>query len=228
MRYIDLTGQLSNRMWQFGPPFPQLNIEEKHGFKEGFGEFSYTAIEGLHGLCGTYVETPAHYLGYENSYLIDDVPLEKLVNLDCVVLNVRNPGKDGAGRMVVDLPDLLACGNAEAIRPGDALLVGVGWGDEKWFSQEHFPCSPYFTYEAFMWLLEKSPCVIGTDTSSWENLSSPAGFFDAFYKQDILMLAGLRNLAAVTAPRVKLSILPLRVENSCASPCRAFAVQEGG
>ncbi len=225
MRIIDITGLLSNKMWEFGPPFPVLNIEEKHGFKEGFGNFSYTSIEGLHGLSGTYVETPAHYHGYENSYLIADVPLERLVNIDCVVLNVRKPGTDGVGRIVVDLPDLLACKNSADIQEGDAVLVGVGWGDKMWFSERHFSHSPYFTLDAFMWLLSKKPSLIGTDTSSWENLSSPAGFFESFYQQDILMLAGLQNLAAVSESRVKLSVLPLKLDNSCASPCRAFIIE---
>lgn len=226
MKIIDITGPLSNDMWQFGHPFPSLHIEERHGHEEGFGDFSYTAIDGLHCLTGTYVETPAHYLGYENSYLIADVPLERLVNLNCVVLNIRNTHTDSDGRIRVDLPDLLACENVDSIREGDALLVGVGWGDEKWYSADHFSRSPYFTRDAFMWLLDKNPDVIGTDTSSWENLSNPSGFFEEFYDRDILMLAGLWNLAPVKAPRVKLNILPLKIENSCASPCRAYIVEE--
>lgn len=226
MKLVDLTGPLSNDMWQFGDPFPVLNIEARTGYKEGFGDFSYTAVEGLHALTGTYVETPAHFLGYENSYLIGDVPLERLVGLDCVVLNIETAKEDENGRLRVTLEDLQACPNSGLIREGDAILVGVGWGDAMWFSQDHFPKSPYFNYQAFMWLLEKRPCVIGTDTSSWEDLTHPSGFFPKFYEQDILMLAGLMNLKSVSPARVKLSILPLRLENSCASPCRAF-IQEG-
>ncbi len=226
MKLIDITGPLVNGMWEFGPPFPALHVEERTDHKEGFGDFSYTAIDGLHALTGTYVETPAHFLGYENSYLIADVPLERLVDLPCVVLNVKTAKPDKNGRLRVTLEDLLNCPNSGQIREGDAILVGVGWGDSMWYSQDHFPKSPYFTGDAFHWMLDKRPTVIGTDTSSWENLQEPAGFFPRFYEQDVLMLAGLMNLKAVTAPRVKLSILPLRLENSCASPCRAFVREE--
>jgi kynurenine formamidase len=225
MKLIDITGPLTNDMWQFGDPFPKLRIEERHEFMDGFGDFSFTAIEGLHALTGTYIETPAHYLGYENSYLIDGVPLERLVNLDCVVLNVNAAKQDKNGRQRIELDDLKACKNSGSIKAGDAVLVGVGWGDKMWRDQRHFSLSPYFSYDAFMWILDKKPGIIGSDTSCWDDLSNPSGLFEEFYKQDILMLAGLKNLPAVTADRVKLTVLPLLLENSCASPCRAVIVE---
>lgn len=226
MKYIDITGPLSNRMWEFGAPFPKLHIEERRDYKEGFGDFSYTAVDGLHALTGTYIETPAHFLGYENSYLIDSVPLEKLMNVPCVVLNIREPKKDARGRIRVDVEDLEACKNSVAIQEGDAIIVNVGWGDEKWFSEDHFPMSPFFSYDAFMWLLDKKPSIIGTDTSCWEDLSNPTGFFPKFYEQDVLMLACLQNLYEVTQDRVKLTVLPIKLEDSCAAPCRAVIIED--
>ena len=86
--------------------------------------------------------------------------------------------------------------------------------------------SPYFTYDAFMWLLEKEPCITGSDTSCWEDLENPSGFFPKFYEQNILMLACLQNLAAVSKEKVKLTVLPIRIENSCAAPCRAIIIEE--
>ncbi len=226
MKLIDITGPLANDMWQFGAPYPELLIEERHEYSEGFGEFSYTAISGLHSLTGTYIETPAHYYGYGNSYLIADVPLDKLMDINCVVLNVTGAKKDANGRLRVEKDDLINCGNSGAIREGDAVLVGVGWGDTMWRDQRHFPMSPYFSYDAFMWILGHKPCMVGSDTSCWDDLKNPSGLFEKFYEQDILMLAGLKNLAAVTADRAKLTVLPLLVENSCAAPCRAVVVEE--
>ncbi|MCL2164118.1 MAG: cyclase family protein [Oscillospiraceae bacterium] len=226
MNYIDITGPLANDMWQFGEPFPKLKVVERKGVTDGFGEFSFTTIEGLHALTGTYLETPAHYLGYENSYLIADVPLKRLMDIPCVVLNVQGAKKDATRRQRVEKEDLLACKNSGSIRNGDAILVGVGWGDSMWRDQRHFPESPYFSYDAFMWLLSHEPCILGSDTSCWDDLSNPSGLFEKFYERDILMLAGLKNLAAVKAPRTKLIVLPLPVENSCASPCRAVVVEE--
>lgn len=226
MKYIDITGPLSNRMWQFGYPFPSLHIEKHSDYKEGFGNFTFTSIEGLHAMTGTYIETPAHFFGYENSYLIDSVPLGMLIDIPCVVLNVTTAKEDKYGRIRVELSDLLACKNSTAILENDAIIVSVGWGDKMWFSDEHFSMSPYFTYDAFNWILEKKPCIIGSDTSCWDNLSNPSGFFPKFYEQNMLMLAGLWNLSKVKKPRVKLTVLPIKLENSCAAPCRAVISEE--
>jgi len=95
-----------------------------------------------------------------------------------------------------------------------------------WYDQQHFPMSPYFTYDAFMWLLEHKPCVVGSDTSCWDDLSNPSGLFEKFYELNILMLANLKNLSDVKAPRVKLIMLPILLENSCAAPCRVVVVEE--
>jgi len=221
-KLIDISGLLSNEMWMFGEPFPNLDIKVVKAWKEGFGDFSFTDIRGLHALTGTYVETPAHYVGYENSFLIADLPLEKLVDIDCVVMDLKDLPKDADGRMYVRREDLENCPTGALIQEGDAILVNHGWGDTMWFDQDNFPKSPYFTYDAFMWLLEKKPSVIGSDTSCWDNLGKPEGFFGKFYEQNILMLAECVNLGKAPAKRVKLNILPLRLENTCASPCRAY------
>ncbi len=226
MKIIDITGPLANGMWSYGEHFPKLNIKVITGTQEGFGEYSFTSFEGVHALSGTFLETPAHFLGYKNSYLINEVPLKKLFNIDCVVLNVEMNKVDNNGISYVTQGDLQACFNSSVIEKGDAIIVGKGWGDKMWFSKEHFPKSPYFTYEAFMWLLDKQPSIIGSDTSAWDNFSNPSGFFEKFYRQNVLMLAGCMNLKKVTEPRVKLTVLPLNVENSCASPCRAIIVQD--
>ena len=222
MKIIDISGLISERMWKYGPPFPEVKIEAKKDFMPGFGEFSYTEVNHLHVLAGTYVETPAHYVGYENSFLIADVPLEKLVNLDCVVLHVKNLKKDEFGKEYVTVEDLEACESAGLIKEGDAIIVDHGWGDAMWFDQGNFKMSPYFKKDAFMWLLDKKPCVLGSDTACWDNLNKPEDFFAKFYEQGILMLAEVMNLSEVPNKRVKLNILPLKLEDTCAAPCRAF------
>ena len=222
MRIIDISGLISNRMWKYGPPYPDLKVTVKKEYMEGFGEFNFTQVDGLHALTGTYVETPAHYKGYDNSYLLSDIPLEKLVNLDCVVLHLKDLKQDTSGKTVVTREDLEKCTSSHLIREGDAILVDHGYADAMWFDPENFSKSPYFTYDAFMYLLEKKPYVLGSDTACWDNLSKPEGFFAKFYEQDILMLAEVINLSAVPDQRVKLSILPLKLDETCAAPCRAF------
>jgi arylformamidase len=226
MKVIDITGPLVNGMWTFGQEFPLLNITKKSGRSEGFGEYFYTVIDGLHALSGTYIETPAHSLGYDKSFLINDVPVEKLTNVDCVVLYVEKDISDPSKKIQITLEDLKKCPNSEYICPGDAIIVGCGW-DKYWMDDIHFnSCSPYFTYDAMMWLINKKPSILGTDTPSWEDLDDPAGFFPSFYAENILMLAPTANLKAITKPRVKLTVLPIKIENSCAAPCRAVIIED--
>lgn len=227
MKVIDVTGTICNGMWSFGSLFPHPSIEEASGFCEGFGDYFYTEIKGMHAQVGTYLETPAHFYGFENSYLVDDIPVEKLTNVDCVVLKVPKDISDPTVKQVVTLDDLLACENAKYIQPGDCIAVYTGW-EKYWMDDEHFfPCSPYFTYDAMKWIISKQPSILATDTPAWENLGdSPEGFFPEFYAANILMLVPLCNLDKVTKPRVKLTALPLKVKGVAASPVRAVIVEE--
>lgn len=226
MKIIDCTGPLKNGMWTFGPDFPVLNIEKKVGSSKGFGDYSYTQIEGLHALSGTYIETPAHSLGYENSYLINDVPIEKLINVDATVLYVEKDLSDPTKKVKVTLDDLMKCQGSNDICEGDAIIVGCGW-DRYWMDDEHFDsCSPYFSYDAMMWILSKKPSILASDTPAWDDFSNPQGFFPSFYASDILMVAPLANLGEVTKAKAKFTVLPIKVDNSCAAPCRAIIIED--
>lgn len=226
MKIIDCTGPLKNGMWTFGQEFPKLNITKKSGHGDGFGDYYYPQIDGLHGLSGTYIETPAHSLGYENSYLINDVPIEKLVNVPAAFMFVEKDLSDPTKKVRVTLDDLLACPGSRGIQKGDAIIVGHGW-DRYWMDDAHFDsCSPYFTKEAMMWIISHQPSIFATDTPAWDNFADPQGFFPAFYAADILMVAPLANLTAVTKPRVKLTVLPIKADNSCAAPCRAVIIED--
>ncbi len=77
-----------------------------------------------------------------------------------------------------------------------------------------------------MWVIEHQPSIFATDTPAWDNFGDPRGFSLRFNAADILMVAPLANLTAVTKPRVKLTVLPIKVDNSCAAPCRAIVVED--
>ncbi|MDR1619334.1 MAG: cyclase family protein [Clostridiales bacterium] len=227
MKVIDVTGTIRNGMWSFGSLFPQPYIEEASGYCEGFGEYFYTQIKGMHAQVGTYIETPAHFYGFENSYLVDDIPIEKLTDVGCVVLKVEKDILDTGSKAVITKEDLVNAKNSAYIQPGDCVVVHCGW-ERYWMRDDiFFPRSPYFTSEAMHWIIEKQPSILATDTPAWENLGEdPEGFFPDFYAANILMLVPLCNLDAVTKPRVKLTALPLKVEGVAASPCRVIIKED--
>ena len=226
MKAIDVTGKICNGMWSFGSLFPHVRIEERSGVCEGFGDYYYTEFLGMHAQVGTYLETPAHFYGFENSYLINDIPLERLFQVDCVVLKIPKDVSDPNRQIAVTKEDLLKAAEGVEIHPGDCIIVAVGW-DAYWMDDEHFfPCSPYFTYDAMKWIIDQKPSILATDTPAWENLKDPGGFFPEFYAADILMLAPLCNVFDVSASRAKITILPLKVEGCAASPCRVVIAEE--
>jgi len=225
-RIIDVTGIIKNGMWSFGSLFPKFEIIQRSGVNPGFGEYHYTEFQGMHSQVGTYLETPAHFLGMENSFLVDDIPLEKLVDVGCVVLKCPRDTSDLSKKEAVTKEDLLSCPNFDEIQPGDCIAVYFGW-DKYWMNDDVFyPCSPYFTYDAMQLIISKNPSILATDTPAWDNYDDPSDFFPDFYAANILMLAPLYNLDEVKKPRVRISVLPLRFDNVSASSCRAFNTED--
>jgi kynurenine formamidase len=115
---------------------------------------------------------------------------------------------------------LAACPGAENIQPGDAILVGTGWG-KYWMDPCYLDASPYFTYDAMKYLMEKKPFLLGTDFPRWESFENPQNLFPLFYESDVLMLAPLVNLETIPANRAKLTALPLNIPGTSCIPCRA-------
>lgn len=225
-RIIDVTGIIKNGMWSFGELFPKFEIVQRSGVNPGFGDYHYTEFVGMHSQVGTYLETPAHFLGNDKSFLINDIPLEKLMDVGCVVLKAPKNVDDLSKKAAVTKEDLLACPNFNEIQPGDCIAVYSGW-EKYWLSDEVFyPRSPYFTFDAMQLIISKKPSILATDTPAWDNYDDPSGFFADFYAAGILMLTPLVNLNQVTKPRVKITALPLRFDGVNASACRAVIIED--
>ncbi len=226
-RIIDITGVIDKGMWNYDPPFPEINIVPLPPIPWlGGATVGCEIFEGLHSQSGTYLETPAHYFGNDNSFLLIDVPVEKIVDVPCVVLNLgfwdMDPEK---GRRGITVADLEACFNARVIQEGDAILIGTGWG-RYWFHPDNLKYAPFIKKEAMDWLLAKKPWIIGSDTARWENLENPEGLFKDFYAGDRLMAGPFVNLEACTAARCKLTILPLKLPKTSTVPARAIIIEE--
>ena len=225
-KIIDITGIIQEDMWHYEPPFPKIEIKPLPDVPWVKGDVFCELFEGMCSQTGTYFETPAHFYGNDKSYLLIDVPLEKCVNIDCVVLNVgeKEPA-EGEKRYGITVKDLESCSNAKDLKPGDALLISTGWGTH-WSQEDYLEKGPYMTYDAMMWCIDKKPSIMGGDTARWENLEKLEGFFPKFYAADILMLGPCVNLELVTKPKVKLTVLPLKLPRTSCTPCRAILIEE--
>lgn len=225
MKVYDITGPVRDGMWNYEPPFPTFHLKPLPQPDWVDSRVYCEIFEGIHSQTGTYLETPAHFYGNDNCYLMSDVPVEKLVSIPCVVLNLPDLDILRESRPAITAQMLAACPGADDIQPGDAILVGTGWG-KYWMESCYLDASPYFTYDAMQWLVEKKPFLLGSDFARWENFEHPQNLFPLFYAADILMLAPLVNLECVSAKRVKLTALPLNIPGTSCVPCRAVVTEE--
>ena len=213
-KIIDVTGEIYTGMWSYGYPFPEIEIKELG--KVDFVKYKIYAevFEGMNSQCGTYLETPAHLLG-DKSYPLIDVEVQKLYEIPTAVLLVDTKGEREISKEML----VSAFENAE-YKKGDAILICANYGD-KWKESDYLSNSPYISYEAMKFLIEKEPYLLGTDFPRWDNLDNPQGFWKEFYDADILMLAPLVNLEKAKGKKAELTVLPIKVEKTCCAPCRA-------
>ena len=224
-RVIDITGPIYEGMWNLEPPFPDFKMRPFPPVP-WVNAPVYLEIFDMQSQTGTYLETPGHFLGYENTFLIHDVDAADLTNRGCVVLDVGAVNPDNRPeRLPVTLEAILGCPNADQIEEGDAILLCTHWG-KMWEHPDFLKNSPYLTLDALKWLISKKPCILGGDMPRWELVDKPQGLFDIFKTQNILLMGPSVNLEQVKAPRVQLTVLPLKIIGTCCAPCRAVITED--
>lgn len=224
--YIDLTGLIEPGIWTYGMPYPEFQLVSIQGIFSGERQVFAEAFQGMHSQTGTYLETNAHYYGYETSLSIDQIPINDLINIECVVLSIPldfSPSNsiDKYQRMPITRTQLQEAAVGIDLKPGQAILLDTDWG--QYWSEDFFLTKcPYITLDAMKWLLEQKPFLLGSDIPRWENDTNDEGVFPIFYAQDILMLAPLVHLDKISVKTGDLTVLPLHIANTCASPCRVI------
>ena len=215
MRIIDVSGTIHDGMWTYGPPYPEVRISEIP-VPRWIAYPTYSWKFELGGQTSTYLETGLHMERGRPAAI--DIPVETLYERDAAVLKIEGKEhKDDA----ITVEDLEAC-NAD-IREGDAILVAIG-RDRKWRDPDYVTDSPYFTRQAMDWIIDQKPFLVGADWARFDSWDNPQMFFKRFFDEGILLLAPLVNLTKITQPRVKLTVLPMKVEASAAAPARAIVL----
>ncbi len=220
-RIIDITGEIHTGMWSYGFPYPEVTVRPLAAVEWVDYNTHAEVIEGFNSQCGTYLETPAHYLG-DKAYPLIDVPVSKLLDVPTVILDL---GDLSSVRTAITREMVEKNPAAKYITPGCAILLCAHWGD-KWKEEDYLKMSPYITLEAMEYLVAQKPFIMGSDFPTWDNVQDTQGFWDLFYTSDILMLAPCVNLEKVGSPTAKLTALPLKVEKTCCIPCRAILKAE--
>lgn len=226
---IDITGPIYTGMWSYPPPYPKFRLRPM--YRPKWVQYSIYAdyFEGMCSQTGTYLETPAHFYGYEDSYPLVEVSVEKLMNIISYVvkLDLDNlPIIDDRRAITKEVIEGKFSEDEYKSKNCKAIIVSTGWGIY-WKSENYLTNCPFMKYEAMDFLISMKPFLIVSDSPRWENLKSPEGFFPKFYQANILMLAPCINLEKISSKIVYLTVLPLKVEKTCAAPCRAVVIEDG-
>jgi len=215
VRITDISGPIYHGMWTYGGPYGEVEVAEVPQL-EAVAHETHSWRMAMSVQSGTYLETSLH-VKRDGPPLID-IPLEDLWMRDCAVLRVPK-GPDGC----VQVAELEACG--VEINRGDAVLVYTGW-DSHWREADFIQSCPWFSRAAMDWILDHEPFLMAGDVPRFDSWEEPQGFWPRFFDQGTLLLAPVVNVSAVQGDRVKLCALPMKLEASCAAPCRVVVVEE--
>jgi len=214
MAIVDINGPIYEGMWTYGLPYAPFRMEEVPPV-DWVAYPTYSQNIAMTVQTGTYLETGAHM--FPGMRTIDQLrPEELFLDAHIIYAGEKEPGS------AIAREDL---GQPE-ISPGSAILVCTGWG-KNWESPWFLEDPPYFTAEAMDHLLSFAPALIGADLPKWDSLANPQGFFERFFRQDVLLLAPVMNLEAFGRETGKLIVLPLPIRGACASPARAILMDRG-
>jgi len=226
MKITDISGPISDEMWNYSEPLGSLLGSFKLdplSFEFGGEKYTLDVFQGFKAQTGTYLESPGQYIR-ENDYRVSDIPVEKLFMIDAYILNIPYESlQEKDGKKFISVQDIK---NSEkkSIPPGAAILVGTGYG-KLWERKDFFSKSWFFKKEAMNYIIEKKPFLLGTDSAEWENPKNPEGIFAKFYPANILILSPCINLEEIKSFNTKLIVLPLKVLNSYICPVRAIVIE---
>lgn len=226
MSLIEISGPIYSGMWHYGPPYLPLPVGpveiEPIEMPEAYRGSLFMEYMSMASQTGTYLETAAHAVAGRDT--IEKVPLERAWMVPTVVIHTPKGERDK-----VTLAEVRAALDRDrlTIEKGDAVLIHTGW-DREWRNPERFlDWCPYISQEAWFWIMDQEPSIMGADTPRADSPRDPQDFFGRFFGTDILLLAPVVNLDQVRGPRKpRLVALPLSLAGACASPVRAVLVAE--
>lgn len=166
---------------------------------------------------------------FKDEVTLDTLDMNKLVMRDAVILDIPKRNDE-----IVEPEEVEAAFKKAPYQKGDALLVRTGWGDdERYFKMGHNwrLSGPHFnsaSSEKILDIMEQN----GTDMYLYD-LCDIAGLDKKKLtrggfgiRSGMISIGGVVNTGAITKPRVKLVILPLKAKGGAMAPCSVVALEE--
>ena len=225
-RLIDLSHRVAPGMPSYpGLPEPKFSVWRTHAETAERGIYTpgttfQFAMYEFGGNTGTYVDAPIHR--FPEGGDIASIPLEKLANLDVVLVDAPAGGIDASYFEELDVE-------------GKAVLVRTGWST-RWGTSGYFQSGPFLTADACTLLVERGATLVGIDCANIDNMSDPARpAHTTLLRAGVPIVEHLTNMAAIplgsSAPQQEARpaichffAVPPAVEGGTSFVVRAFVI----
>jgi kynurenine formamidase len=185
---------------------------------------SMNTVFTLNSHIGTHIDAPRHF--YADGGAVDELPLDRLVMRQAVVLDVR--GKPaGAG---VTAEDLDRIGVVPA--PGEIAVIKTLWTDRAWGTPDFWSNTIYLDPSVGEWVATREVAAVAMDCFPekpfWLMTLTQAergANHKRWLKAGIPMIQMLTNLDRI-GPRFKIVALPLRLKGMDGSPARVVGIED--
>ena len=161
---------------------------------------------------GTYVDSPFHR--YADGADLADLPLDRLADLDAIVVDVS-----GSADRAVDRAHFLPYD----VR-GKAVLVHTGW-DRHWRTDTYFENHPFLTEAAARHLLDENAAMVGIDSLNIDDTADgQRPVHSTLLGAGVPICEHMTNLSALPAAGFRFSAVPVKVRGMGTFPVRAYAI----
>ena len=163
---------------------------------------------------GTYLDSPFHR--YANGKDLSELPLERLANLEGVVIPADLSKSRAVSRSAFKGHDLR----------GKAVLVRTGW-DAHWRTDKYFEGHPFLTKDAAEYLIEAGVALVGIDSLNIDDtadLSRPV--HSLLLAAEVPVVEHLRGLGELPGTGFRFFAVPVKFRGMGAFPVRAFGLVE--
>jgi arylformamidase len=215
---VDVSHVVENGMITYkGLPAPIicdfLSREQSRSHYAPGTEFQIGKIEMVANT-GTYLDSPFHR--YSNGKDLSELPLERIANLDGVVIRSDLSKSRAIGRTAFKDHDLR----------GKAVLVRTGW-DAHWRTNQYFEGHPFLTEDAADYLVQAGVMLVGIDSLNIDDtndLTRPV--HSHLLAADIPIIEHLRGLEQLPGDDFRFFAVPVKIKSMGTFPVRAFGLVE--
>ncbi|MFT5233371.1 MAG: arylformamidase [Candidatus Krumholzibacteriia bacterium] len=210
MQLIDLSHTIKEDMRQWPGDEQPLKLH-RHSTHDEATYMSSSLEFGCH--VGTHIDAPLHFLA--GALGVDEIPLDHFVGSAMVI-------RCGDGESSIGLgTDLLRDVNLETV---DFVIFDTQWS-QHWGTDRYYERWSYLTPELAHYLAQAGLKGVGLDTPSLDHYAARIAH-DICAPAGMINIENLTNLNAVPDHGFTLQVVPLKLNQTEASPVRALAILE--